>query len=168
MEHIKKKIILLKQELSSCKDRALFDQTLEFHIGQLSHEIISDPSLAKQLDRNSKIFFLSNRLKDTLSRKALMDKYDPEERTKQIAEFIEQINGEALFYAKEIYLMLLTELGIPNDIEVPAVQDKKEKSAILKKISREKRELYRPDLILHLLIVCGMVLFIVWFHWMSL
>jgi len=51
---------------------------------------------------------------------------------------------------------------------VPAVQDKKEKSAILKKIARQKREPYQPDLILHLLIVCGMVLFIVWFHWMSL
>ncbi|HEO99381.1 MAG: hypothetical protein JW682_04735 [Campylobacterales bacterium] len=110
MEHIKKKIILLQQELSSCKDRASFDQTLEFRMGQLSHEIVSDPSLAKQLDRNSKIFFLSNRLKDTLNRKVLMEKYDPEERTKQIAEFIEQINGEALFMPKRYIPCFLQNL----------------------------------------------------------
>ena len=167
MESIKPKIILLKNELSSCKDRDVYNQTLESQIAQLSNEIISDPSLSKQLDRNSKIFFLSNRLKDTLNRKALMDKNNPEERTKQITDFIEQINSEAHDYAKEIYSSLLAELGIPDDIKAPLVQEKKEQPTLLKKIASKKRELEQPDLVLHLTIVFGMVLFILWFHWMS-
>ncbi|MDM5271171.1 hypothetical protein PGH07_03190 [Sulfurovum sp. zt1-1] len=137
------------------------------HITQLSNEIISDPSLSKQFDKNSKIFFLSNRMNDTLKRKALMDKNNPDERTKQISDFIEQINSEALFYAEEIFSTLLTELGIPNDIKVPEVQEKKEQSIILKKIADKKIELDQPDLVLHLTIVFGMVFFILWFHWMS-
>ncbi|WP_289412492.1 hypothetical protein [Sulfurovum zhangzhouensis] len=102
-----------------------------------------------------------------MKRKALMDKNNPDERTKQISDFIEQINSEALFYAEEIFSTLLTELGIPNDIKVPEVQEKKEQSIILKKIADKKIELDQPDLVLHLTIVFGMVFFILWFHWMS-
>ena len=167
MENIKKKIHLLKQELSVCRDRTLYDETLASHITQLSNEILSDPTLSKKIDRNSKIFFLSNRLQDTLKRKALMDRTAPEERTEQITEFIEQINSEALMYAEEIFTTLLAELGIPNDITIPSVQEKKEKFSTLKKLARKKRALHQPDLVVHLMIVAAMALFIVCFHWIS-
>lgn len=167
MENIKNKIILLKNELSSCKDGALYDQTLESHITQITHDILSDSSLSKQFDESSKLFFLFNRLKDTLKRKELMDKTDPEERTKQISKFIEQIDHEALTYAQDIFSMLLAKLDIPNDIQVPSYQEQKETLALRKKVAKRRKALNQPNLILHLMIVMGMVLFIGWFHWMS-
>lgn len=165
MENIKKKIVLLKNELSSCKDRTLYTQTLESHIAAISNDILSDPSLSKKFDENSKLFFLSNRLKDTLKRKELMDKTDPEERTEKISEFIEQINSEALMYAEDIFSTLLTELGIPNDLKAPSSQV--ENTSILHKVATRKKVLNQPNLMLHMMIVFGMVVFIVWFHWMS-
>ncbi|MGC9351355.1 MAG: hypothetical protein ACP5D3_05145 [Sulfurovum sp.] len=138
MENIKKKMHVLKQELSLCKDRALYGEMLESHITQLSNEILSDPDLSKKIDRNSKIFFLSNRLKDTLKRKVLMDRSSEEERTEQISEFIEQINSEALMYAEEIFSTLLKELGIPDDIKNPSVQEKKKKFSTFKQLAGKK------------------------------
>lgn len=167
MENIKKKIHLLKQELSLCKDRASYDEMLESRITQLSNEILSDPALSKKIDRNSKIFFLSNRLQDTLKRKTLMDKTAPEERTEQIYEFIEQIKSQALMYAEKIFTTLLMELEIPDDVKSPSVQEKKEKFYTLKQLAKEKSVLSQADLVVHLMIVSAMVLFVVWFHWMS-
>ena len=150
-----------------CKDRALYNETLEAHITQLSNEVLSDPTLSKKIDKNSKIFFLSNRLQDTLKRKELMYKTAAEERTEQIAAFIEQINSEALMYAEEIFTTLLAELGIPDDTKAPSVQEKKETFSTLKKLAGRKSALHQPDFVMHLMIVLAMVLFIVWFHWRS-
>jgi hypothetical protein len=167
VEKIKKKINLLKKELSQCKERALYNELLESHIAQLSNEVLSDPTLSKKIDKNSKIFFLSKRLQDTLKRKALMHKTAAEERTEQIAEFIEQINSEALMYAEEIFTTLLTELGIPDDRKLPSVQEKKETFSTLKKLAGKRRALHQPYFVMHLMIVLAMVLFIIWFHWKS-
>ncbi|MFT7878808.1 MAG: hypothetical protein ABXS91_00290 [Sulfurimonas sp.] len=73
-----------------------------------------------------------------MKRKELMDRTAQEERTEQISEFIEQINSEALMYAEEIFSTLLNELGIPDDIKTPSVQEKKENFSTLKQLAGKK------------------------------
>lgn len=164
MESIKNQLIGLKNELSLCKDQDQYNETLEKEIGVIATEIISDSTLSKEIDRNSKIFFLSNRLKDTLNRKTLMDKTSFEERTDQMKEFLEQVNSEALYYAEEIFSALLKEFEIPLEKKVPLTQSKKEKPSLLKEIHSKVTQYKQPSFGLHLVIIFSMIIFIVWFH----
>jgi hypothetical protein len=147
-----------------CKDSVQYNETLETKIGLIATDIISDSALSKEIDRNSKIFFLSNRLKDTLNRKSLMDKTAPAERTEKMREFLEQVDNEALYYAEEIFTALLKEFDIVPQMKAPVKMVEKKKPSVIKKVRSSIAELNQPSLVLHLNIVFFMVLFIAWFH----